>query len=119
MLAAYATTRADPQRGSPRPSPKSLLVLSNLGHANSVGSRCCKSSERQRTTPAPRRERRAGLPPMLLGRRLGSELEAGADVHHRRAPRVDRADDLLDIDPLQVHAGGRDVRMPELPLDHR
>ena len=60
-----------------------------------------------------------GVPPMLLGRRLCSELEAGADVHHRRAPRVDRADDLLDINPLQIHAGGRDIRMPELPLDHR
>ena len=28
--------------------------------------------------------------------RLASELEAGANVHHRRASRVDRADDLLD-----------------------
>jgi hypothetical protein len=56
---------------------------------------------------------------MLLGRRLGSELEAGADVHHRRAPRVDRVDDLPDINPLQIHAGGRDIRMPELPLDDR
>jgi hypothetical protein len=34
--------------------------------------------------------------------RLGqlSELETGADVHHRCAPRMDRADDLLDVDPL-------------------
>jgi hypothetical protein len=24
-------------------------------------------------------------------------------VHHRRAPRVDRADDLLDINPLEIH----------------
>ena len=40
-------------------------------------------------------------------------------MHHRRASRVDHADDLLDIDPLQVHARGRDIRMPELPLDHR
>jgi hypothetical protein len=30
--------------------------------------------------------------------RLVSEFEAGADVHHRRASRVDRADDLLDVD---------------------
>jgi hypothetical protein len=32
---------------------------------------------------------------------------------------MDRADDFLDIDPLQVNARGRDVRMPELPLDDR
>ena len=37
-------------------------------------------------------------PPLRLGQ--VSELEAGADVHHRRASRMDRADDLLDIDPL-------------------
>jgi hypothetical protein len=48
-----------------------------------------------------------------------SEFEAGANVHHRRASRVDRADDLLDIDPLQTHVCCGDVRMPELPLDDR
>ena len=42
----------------------------------------------------------------------GSELEASADVHHRSAPRVERADDLLDIDPLEVHAGRRDYECP-------
>jgi hypothetical protein len=41
-------------------------------------------------------------PPVRLGQVL--ELEAGADVHHRRAPRMDRVDDLLDIDPLQVNS---------------
>jgi hypothetical protein len=48
---------------------------------------------------------------------LGSELEASADVHHRRTSCVDRADDLLDIDPLQVDARGGHVRMSQLPLD--
>jgi hypothetical protein len=46
--------------------------------------------------------------------RLVSEFEAGADVHHRCASRVDRADDLLDVDSLQVNARGGVVRMPEL-----
>jgi hypothetical protein len=32
---------------------------------------------------------------------------------------MDCADDLLDIDPLKGNAQGRDVRMPELPLNHR
>jgi hypothetical protein len=54
---------------------------------------------------------------MWLG--LGSELEASADVHHRCAPCVDRADDLLDIDPLQVNARRGHIRMPQLTLDDR
>ena len=47
-----------------------------------------------------------------------SEFEPGADVHHRRTPGVDRADDLLGVDPLEVHAGRGHIRMPELALDH-
>jgi hypothetical protein len=38
-------------------------------------------------------------------------------VHHRSTPRVDRADDLLGIDALQVNARRGHVRMPELTLD--
>ena len=43
---------------------------------------------------------RGSIAPNRPGVELGSEFEAGADVHHRRAPAADRADDLLDIDPL-------------------
>jgi hypothetical protein len=49
-------------------------------------------------------------PPVRLG--LVSALEAGADVHHRRTPRMDRADDLLDIDPLQVTLGVETYECP-------
>ena len=62
--------------------------------------------------------RGAGLPPRPRGFPTGSEFEPGADVHHRRAPGVDRADDLLGVDPLEVHAGRGHIRMPELALDH-
>jgi hypothetical protein len=51
-------------------------------------------------------------PPVRLGQ--VSEFEARADVHHWRAPRVDRADDLLDVDPLQIHARRGDVRMLDM-----
>src|ERR1700694_4758204 len=58
-----------------------------------------------------------GPPPPQPSDDPRSEFEAGADVHHRRSPRVDRSDDLLDIDSLQIQARRGDVRMPELPLD--
>ena len=60
----------------------------------------------------------AGLPPHPARLPSGSEFESGADVHHRRAPGVDGADDLLGVDPLEVHAGRGHVRVPELTLDH-
>jgi len=63
--------------------------------------------------------RGAGLPPRPRGFPTGSEFEPSADAHHRRAPGVDRADDLLGVDPLEVHAGRGHIRMPELALDHR
>ena len=63
--------------------------------------------------------RGAGLAPRPRGFLIGSEFESGANVHHRRAPGVDRADDLLGVDPLEVHAGRGHIRMAELPLDHR
>ena len=70
---------------------------------------------------------------LLLGLRAGAgvrergvrsrecllEGEAGAGVHHRRAPGVDGRDDLLGVDPLQVGAGGGQVRVAELALDQR
>ena len=62
--------------------------------------------------------RGAGLPPRPRGFPTFSEFEPGADVHHRCAPGVDRADDLLGVDPLEVHAGRGHIRMPELALDH-
>ena len=40
--------------------------------------------------------------PRPRGFLTGSEFEPGAEVHHRRAPGVDRADDLLGVDPLEV-----------------
>ena len=68
---------------------------------------------------------------LLLGLRAGAgvrerrvrsrgcllEGEAGAGVHHRRAPCVDGGDDLLGVDSLQVGAGRRQVRVAELALD--
>ena len=62
--------------------------------------------------------RGAGLAPRPRGFLTGSEFESGADVHHRRAPGVDRADDLLGVDPLEVHAGRGDIRMAELALNY-
>src|ERR1700758_457252 len=66
---------------------------------------------------------------LLLGLRAGAgagarrrsrecllEGEAGAGVHHRRAPRVDGRDDLLGVDPLQVGAGRRQMRVPQLAM---
>ena len=48
------------------------------------------------------RSARRGAPgPDLLG--SGSELETGADVHHRSATRADRPDDLFDIDALKAN----------------
>ncbi len=65
----------------------------------------------------------AGAPvealPVAWPVRFGSELEAGADVHHRSATRADRPDDLLGIDALQVHARRGHIRMPEVTLDDR
>src|SRR2546423_12383416 len=63
-----------------------------------------------------RRWRRSRWPGLV---RFGSELEAGADVHHRSATRADPPDDLLGIDALQVHARRGHIRMPELALDDR
>jgi hypothetical protein len=45
--------------------------------------------------------------------------EAGAGVHHRRAPCMDCRDDLLGGDSLQIGAGRRQVRVTELTLDQR
>jgi hypothetical protein len=45
--------------------------------------------------------------------------QTSAGVHHRRAPGVDGRDDLLDIDPLQIGAGGRQLRVAELALNQR
>ena len=47
------------------------------------------------------------------------ERQAGAGMHHRRAPGVDGGNDLLRGDPLQVGAGRGQMRVPELPLDQR
>ena len=59
-------------------------------------------------------ERGAGLAPRPRGFLTGSEFESGADVHHRCASGVDRADDLLGVDPLEVHAGRRDIRVLDM-----
>jgi len=61
---------------------------------------CCRNLEKR---PSPRGPAggcgvQRSRPPVRLGQ--VSELEPSAAVHHRRAPRMDRADDLLDIDPL-------------------
>jgi hypothetical protein len=45
---------------------------------------------------------------------IRSELQPGADVHHRRTPGVDRADDLLGVDPLEVNAGRGDIRVLDM-----
>src|SRR3954453_20873873 len=45
------------------------------------------------------------------------EAQAGARRHHRPVPPVDRGDDLLGVDPLQVDRGRAEVRVPELALD--
>lgn len=47
----------------------------------------------------------------VAGARLRSrecllQREARAGVHHRCAPCVDGRDDLLEVDPLEVGAGG-------------
>ena len=63
-----------------------------------------------------RRERPRALPPAVWPG-LDSELETSADVHHWPTPRVDRGDDLLDIDSLQVDARRGRVGMPQLTPD--
>ena len=40
-------------------------------------------------------------------------------MHHRRAPSMDGRDDLLDVDPLEISSGRREVRVAELALDQR
>jgi hypothetical protein len=56
--------------------------------------------------------------PAHKGFLTGSEFESSADAHHRRAPGVDRADGLLGVDPLEVHAGRGHIRVAELALDY-
>jgi hypothetical protein len=46
-----------------------------------------------------------------------SELHSGCRGHHWCSPCVHRGDDLLDVDALQVDAGGPEVDMAELALD--
>ena len=48
----------------------------------------------------------AGAGARLRSRECLLEGEAGARVHHRRAPCVDGGDDLFVVDPLEVGAGG-------------
>jgi hypothetical protein len=54
----------------------------------------------------PRHERRRRS---RSGRRDASELKAGRRRHHWCSACVDRRDDLLDVDPLQVDAGRAEV----------
>ena len=62
--------------------------------------------------------RGAGLPPRPRGFPTGSEFEPGAGVHHRCAPGVDRADDLLGVDPLQVGGAPRGAMRKEMTDDY-
>ena len=47
-----------------------------------------------------------------------SELQTRCRGHHRRGASLNGGDDLLDVDGLQVDAGGAEVGVPELAL-HR
>ncbi len=54
------------------------------------------------------------------GRRAAPDwlsVEGCAGGHHRRPAGVHGVEDLAWVDPLQVGAGGPEVRMPELALD--
>ena len=59
----------------------------------------------------------SGAAPGFAAAPSGSSFERCAGGHHRRSAGVDGVDDLARIDPLQVGAGGPQVRMPELALD--
>ncbi len=104
---AQARTRGDQWRlGAAPTSLVTMAIAATISRSGWVRSGSAGGCAVQRFRP---------MPPW----RQVSELETRADVHHRSASRVDRADDLLDIDPLQANARGRDVRMPELALIHR
>ncbi len=73
--------------------------LSSTGHAGRKGLAAAISKAAQSGQgPAGGRAAQRSRPSIRLGQL--SELETGADAHHWRAPRMDRPDDLLDIDPL-------------------
>jgi hypothetical protein len=76
-----------PLLSNERPRDAAVVALPEIDRAAVFEQAPVSGSARRRSRSAVR-----------LG--LGSELEASADVHHRRASCVDRADDLLDIDPL-------------------
>jgi hypothetical protein len=57
----------------------------------------------------------AGAHPCAPADRL--QGQTGAGVHHRCSPRVNRRDDLLRRNALQVSAGRREVGVPKLALD--
>jgi len=48
---------------------------------------------------------------------LELQSEAGAGVHHRRAPRVDGGDDLLGVDALEVDGAPRGAMRKEMTDD--
>ena len=75
----------------PASSRRSRSLIIGRDEATPAG--CRSRGERQRSAQRARRL-------------VGFRARGRPDVHHRRAPAADRADDLLDIDPQQIGAGG-------------
>jgi hypothetical protein len=94
-----------------------LLHLSSTDHARRRGA-CCGNLEKRPSQGGGRRadvlcSASARLPGWARSQSSRPALTCIIGA------RVDRADDLLDVDPLQIHARRGDVRMPELALDYR
>ena len=77
-----------------------LLLVSHTGRPGEERVAAAISRRRPSQAGGRRAVASCSAPARLLELAEVSELEASADVHHRRAPRMDRADGLLDIDPL-------------------
>jgi hypothetical protein len=96
-------SRARPNKRAPRSSRPRRSLRTRPERAGGQGTDACLVRDE--------RERR-GAP--AVG---PSDLESSAGGHHRCASRVDRGNDLLGVDALEVDRGGAEVRVGELALD--
>lgn len=76
--------------------------------------RGCRRKQSAGSSPGGWGARRAA-PPFQPGTTLDPQPDAGG--HHRRSPHMNRGDDLLGVDSLQVDARRAEVGMTELALD--
>jgi hypothetical protein len=112
-------TRQTARLAQALPQPEAtLLVLSTSTDPGSGSGSAAPTASGSLPRQALELRERVNAPAERDANRV-SELESGAGVHHRSPPSMNGGDDLLRVDPLEVGAGGREVRVPELALDQR